>query len=559
MIQTLQTIPSTYTSVRQACAWWQESQTDMIVVAGPEARDYLQTQITQDISNLEKGQGISAALVNRKGQISALFQVFCQNTELFWLLPENDSERLFNHLESYHFVEKLTLKKESGYVLFKLAGPETERLIQQISGKKWALLNANSLVSIAIPGGSAWLIPQFIYGESGAMLLCLLEQVEALKSLFAKQFQIPELEPEAQEILRIEAGLPKFGTEILDDTLLPETGLEMERVSYNKGCYLGQEVIARIKAYGRVPKALMGLVFVDKAPSPGLLLIEGKKLGEITSISWSPQRKAFIALAYIHKKWRQDGLSLDFECQNLSYSAVVCRLPFYLPPSTKQQAEKLYEEALSIFAGSQEERAIPLLEAAIQKDPQLIDAYESLGVILSRQGRHIDAIEVIKQWVEIAPDEPMAHTNLSRFYMLLGDKPTAEEHMAEAARLSMRKEMSQQQAKQAIAQDRAQKEQMLAMFQEVLESEDPDDLVANFGLGKAFVDLERYLEAIPYLKKAVEIDPYYSAAYLQLGKALEQSQQLPEAREIYLAGIEAASEKGDLMPKKEMEARLLGL
>jgi tetratricopeptide (TPR) repeat protein len=93
------------------------------------------------------------------------------------------------------------------------------------------------------------------------------------------------------------------------------------------------------------------------------------------------------------------------------------------------------------------------------------------------------------------------------------------------------------------------------MFHEVLEI-DPDDSVATFGLGKAYMQLSNYADAVPHLKKASEVQKDYSAAYLELGKCFEFLGQIEEAIGAYRQGIEAANRKGDLMPMREMERRL---
>jgi len=553
-------VSPTYWQVRQAAAWWWEPETQLIEVSGPEAASYLQTQITQDVLKLEPGQGALAALVDRKAHIRSLFSLHRSGPERFWLLPQAQGEALFQHLEQFHFSEKLVLSQQQDWLRLRLEGPGSPEIISQFSGQSLVNLPRFSIQSVALPGGSAWLIPDSLSGESGALLLLKAEYREALISLLQTQLGLPELEAEALEMLRLEAGWPRYGPDMDSETQLPETGLEKQMVSYDKGCYLGQEVMARIRTYGVVPRALIGLVFADAAPQQaGDLRKDGKSIGRLTSLGWSPQLQRPVALAYLHKKWRESGQQLSFDLDGQSYSAEVRRLPLYTPSSASEQAQELYQQALLVFAEADESQAIPLLQAAIRKDPLLADAYESLGVMLSRQGQHQEAIAVMQQLTEVDPAEPMAHTNLSRFHMLLGDKDTAEAHMAEATRLNMLKQQASVQAQQMAQREREQKQQMMAMFQEVLEHEDPQDLVANFGLGKALADFERYAEAVPYLQQAVAIDPFYSAAYLQLGKALEQTGEREAARGIYARGIEAAAEKGDLMPLKEMEQRRAAL
>ncbi|MBF2053889.1 MAG: tetratricopeptide repeat protein [Candidatus Sericytochromatia bacterium] len=545
-----------YQAVRQTCAWWPESEQRAIVVEGPDAGSYLQTQLTQDVLKLDIGQGALAALVDRKAHVRAILSLHRQQAERFLLLPVMGAEALLAHLEQFHFMEKLSLSEERWQRL-RLEGPQSLDLLQQIAPLPLEKLQRWQIKSLVFPGGSGWLIPDSFSGESGFLLLARPEQQAPLQQLLTQQLKIPQAEPEVLEWLRLEAGQPLPGQDMTAETQLPETGLEKQAVSYDKGCYLGQEVIARIHAYGVVPRALVGLVLDSSQPDlklPAAFQIEGKKAGEITSLGWSPQLQRPVALAYLHKKWRENGRQVQLDSDGHSLSAEVRRLPLYTPLPPEARARQLYEQALDIFAHQGEAEAIPMLQSAIRLDPQLADAYESLGVLHSRLGQHEAAIEVMQQLTRIAPEEPMAHTNLSRFYMLLGDKPTAENHMAEATRLNMLRQQRQQQQQQAEAA--AQKAALIAMFREVLTEEDPDDLVANFGLGKALVDSENYSEAVIYLEKAATVDPFYSAAYLQWGKALEALGQTAQARAVYSRGMEAAAEKGDLMPLKEMEQRL---
>jgi folate-binding protein YgfZ len=548
----------TYWKARQACVWWENNLNDVIWAEGKDAASYLQSQITQDILKLEVGQGIPAALVDRKGHIQSLFSVHRYQETRYLLVPENNSAKLFEHLEAFHFVEEVSLQK-TALTRIHLEGPQTADILKTLTGKVLNSIGLESIHSAAVPGGSALLISQSLLAEDGVTFFLEEAQKVSFIQLLQEQLNLPQLSDKAYHCLRIEAGKPLWGQDLNAETQLPSTGQEVDRVSYDKGCYLGQEVIARIRSYGVPPYKLMGFQFDGEPPALGAFDIEGKKRGEWTSICWSPQYEKHLALGYLHKSYRESGKQLELTQEDQSYKVEIKRLPFYTPPDKKTQAQALYDQALNAFAEDQETMAIGLLQSALEKDVQLADAYESLGVILSRQGRHQEAIEIMKQLTEIAPEEPMAHTNLSRFYMLLGDKATAEEHMAEATRLDMLKKMSVQKQEALVAEDRARKIDMIEMFKEVLETEDAEDLVANFGLGKALVDLERYEEAEAYLQKAVKIDPFYSAAYLQLGKALSAQDKQTKARQVYTQGIQAASEKGDLMPMKEMEQRLLAL
>ena len=549
---------ASYWKVRQACAWWESDTQNPIRVSGKDAASYLQSQITQDILPLEVGQGTAAALVDRKAHIQSLFTVHRKDVNEYLLVPTCGSEKLYDHLEAFHFVEDVSITREQNLVGLRVEGPQCFKIFQTLSGINLNQAQAFDIRSAAVSGGSATLIVDNISGESGVLLLMPDSLKNAFIQVLTQQMQIERLEPLSYEALRLEAGYAVFGQDMTEDTQLPATGQESFRVSYNKGCYLGQEVIARIHTYGVVPYKLMGGMSDEPIPE-GEFKINAKKQGEITSSGWSPTYEQYISLGYVHKNVRHPGESYTLQFETGTYAVEIRRLPFYTPPTQSEQARLMYEQALDVFAEDQEQNAVQLLYSAIEKYSHLADAYESLGVILSRMGQHEEAIRIMKQLTEIDPEEPMAHTNLSRFYMLIGDKQTAEDHMAEATRLDMQKRSTVMQQEALKVQERAQKENMISMFKEVLETEDSEDLVANFGLGKALVDLERFEEAESYLQKAVEIDAYYSAAYLQLGKALTENGKPEDARQIYEQGIKAAAEKGDLMPMKEMEQRLMGL
>src|SRR5204863_252374 len=106
----------------------------------------------------------------------------------------------------------------------------------------------------------------------------------------------------ALDILRIESGIPRFGVDMDETNLAPETGIESRAISYTKGCYIGQEVISRIRTYGQVAKALRGLE-CEVLPKRGdKLLLDGKEVGCVTSAVFSPVLKTNIALGYVRRE-----------------------------------------------------------------------------------------------------------------------------------------------------------------------------------------------------------------------------------------------------------------
>jgi folate-binding protein YgfZ len=137
---------------------------------------------------------------------------------------------------------------------------------------------------------------------------------------------------QAFEIARIEAGIPRFGADMDETNLPPETGIEARAISYTKGCYIGQEVIARIRTYGQVAKALRGLRLADNLkdlPHRGDKLYLGdKEIGYVTSAIASPTLKSNIALAYIRREANQIGTELTLRTTAGESSVRIVQLPF---------------------------------------------------------------------------------------------------------------------------------------------------------------------------------------------------------------------------------------
>ena len=120
-----------------------------------------------------------------------------------------------------------------------------------------------------------------------------------------------ELAAAEAELIRIEQGRPLFGREMDEDTLPPEAGVEDRAVSYHKGCYIGQEVISRIKSVGHVNRHLVGLTFTGGLPAlPASLTHEGREGGRMTSALFSPNLQKVIALGIVKRDYARSGTQL---------------------------------------------------------------------------------------------------------------------------------------------------------------------------------------------------------------------------------------------------------
>lgn len=565
---------------RTGVALWLRNDYTFVRFTGPDTSSWLHSQTTNDVNALESGQGHSDAILDRQGRLQGHFTLHRWDDE-YWMLIENSQvEHTLQHLDDHKFIEEVEVEP-SGDALEQLViqGPKTLPLLSRIMDSKDALgtellpRDPYGVHPIEILGYEVLAFRLTMTREDGFVLVG--EQGECasiLEQLLSQDvdFPVTQIDSNAQDTLRIEAGIPKFGVDMGTTRLIPETTLERNSISYEKGCYLGQEVVARLKAYGSVKRALMGLTFIDGTPDDlqalvgSAISVDGKRVGLITSTTFSPTLNASIALAYLDRDHRTPDTVLDAILDGLDtpLRLQIGVLPLYTAPSREEHAQNLYTEALDMFQADlddSDESAIPLLKEAILLSPEYEDAYEVLGVILNRHHRVDEAIYYMKHLKALNPNSVMAHTNLSVFYLAKGMIEEAEVEKAQSAVLQIQRATDDRKAHEMAQQERDRIKQeasgRIAMFEEVLEI-DPDDSVATFGLGKAYMQLNRYDEAIPHLHHATEVQKDYSAAYLDLGKCYEFLQQTEDAIETFQAGIAVASRKGDLMPMREMERRL---
>jgi folate-binding protein YgfZ len=264
---------SSYRAAREALAH-RARNTAVIDVAGADRESFLQGQLTQEVRDLAVGEGRAAAALTPKGKLIFVARLIGMADRFRLLLPWASREPALAHLRKFAAFQKVTVEDGSDLLLrIGLYGPEAPRIGPPPGG--WALSAADEL-------SAEWLLPR---GRKD----------EALQRL-ARNGSI-EIDEDTADVLRVEAGRPRFGRDI-DGTNLPdEAGLE-NAISRTKGCYVGQEIVARRQTYGRMPRRLVGFRFPDGPLRPGAVLRRagseetepGKaEAGRVTSLALSPR------------------------------------------------------------------------------------------------------------------------------------------------------------------------------------------------------------------------------------------------------------------------------
>ena len=320
-----------YTALRESAGVLDLSFRSRLCVLGSDRRIFLNGQVTNNVKDLKPGQGCYAALITAKGKMESDLNIYCLENELLLDFEPGLSTAVQARLEKYIIAEDAQVADvASDYGLLSVQGPRAAAVLESLGfAFPQKLLAAIRIADAAL--GEIYLTNQPRTGTSGfdlfiptAPLPRVAERLHAAGGHFCGWA--------ALEIARIEAGLPRFGQDMDNTNLPPEAGLESRAVSYSKGCYIGQEVIARIRTYGQVAKTLRGLLFPGDLPelaAKGAKIFHGdKEVGAITSAAVSPRLKANIALGYVRREANTPGTELMVAIRDAKFPARIVELPF---------------------------------------------------------------------------------------------------------------------------------------------------------------------------------------------------------------------------------------
>lgn len=535
---------------------------EVVEITGEDSRSFLDAQLPADIQSLSEGSGVYTAYLDRKGRVNQDL-VLLDLGDRFWaLLPHELTDAFIEKLNHYLIREQVTVKDFSGlYTVMELHGPRTPEIMAGVSGTK-VELDPYCHRNLDFDGVTVRFVSNPWTGMVGGHLVVKTPDVSAVRNLLLRAGGEDLIEPpaDALELLRIEGGHPRFGVDMDERTLLLELG-RPDMVSHNKGCYLGQETVARVHSRGQVNRVLMGLLIEGSTvPEPGTPLVQGDAVvGETKSACFSPSLDRVIALAMVRRTAAFPDTVVHLRMTEELVAATVQNLPVYQTPGPKELSRDLYLKGMEAFKGDRFEEAFALFERATLLYPGLFDAYESAGVCLERLGRMDEAEEAMENLVAMAPDHVMGWTNLSRYQAQRGKIQEAEKTMGHVSFLIMKQEAGNKAAARAVKEEaetrKARLTERIDLFRQVLEM-DSEDVVANFGLGKLLLDLERFAEAVPHFKTAAANQKNYSMAYKHLATCLIEEGEIREAEAVLRTGIEAATKKGDLIPKRDMTRKL---
>lgn len=313
---TTDTVASGYRSLTEGCGLLDHSERGKLALTGSEAKDFLQGQVTNDVVALEPGQGCYAAFLTHKGKMRGDLRVLDLGPELFLDCERVALQELFTLIRRFKLGRDVELHKrtlERG--LLSLIGPEA----RAVAGAEALPATEHANVASEIAEARVWLIAT----DRGVDVLCDAGDTTSVRSVLeqAGAAAVPEA---AAEVLRVETGRPRYGVD-LDASVIPqEAGLNDRAVSFTKGCYVGQETVARLFYKGKPNRHLRGLRLSSVAQGGDELRLGEKAVGRLGTVAVSPVHGP-IGLALVR---REAAPGDALEVGDGDVTAEVVALPF---------------------------------------------------------------------------------------------------------------------------------------------------------------------------------------------------------------------------------------
>ena len=315
-IGTLPELDAQYRAMREGAGLLDRSDRGKLLIRGADAAEFLHSQLTNEIEGLAPGEGCYAALLDRKGHIRADMRVLHLSTGDLWIDTEPiAAEALGRHLEMYKVGREVEVEDVSGaWAISSLIGPAAAAVAvidapSPEHAQRFVERDGIEILAVAT--------------DLGLDLITRGEQAEALAERL-RAAGAAEVSEAAAEIVRVESGRPRFGAEMGPETMPAEAGIVERAISFSKGCYIGQEPVARLHYKGKPNRQLRGLRLSEPVEAGDRLLLGEREVGRVGTFALSPDLGR-IGLAVVRRE-ASPGDRLDVAGRTAS--AEVIELPF---------------------------------------------------------------------------------------------------------------------------------------------------------------------------------------------------------------------------------------
>ena len=289
MAATAETLAADYRALTEGVGLVDRSERGKLALTGSEAKTFLHGQVTNDVEGLEPGQGCYAAFLTHKGKMLGDLRVLDLGDELLLDTERVALQELFNMIRRYKLGRDVELQKRTlELALLSLVGPDARRvagasdLVDEHANRRAEIAGVPVVLAATDVGVDVFVPAEGVGAVRGAL------------------DAVPVSE-EAAEVLRVERGRPRYGVDLDENVIPQEAGLNDRAVSFTKGCYVGQETVARLHYRGKPNRRLRGLRLSSPATSGDVLRLGEKQVGRLGSVALSPLHGP-IALALVRRE-----------------------------------------------------------------------------------------------------------------------------------------------------------------------------------------------------------------------------------------------------------------
>ena len=317
-----------YSAIHDGVALIDRSQVGRLSVAGEDALDLLNRLSTNELSDLETGKGVLTVLTSNKGRIVDLLFVLRQAGSLLVLTSPQTRGKVAEWIDFYTIIEDVTVDDVTEKTaMLSLVGPVAGSLLGDKAGQEVSALGLRESAGVNLGGVEATVIRTDFLGLRAYDVAVQADSSPGLWTDLVQAGARPT-STEAMEAVRVEQGVPAYGSELGEDYNPLEANL-IAYVSFSKGCYVGQEVVARLKTYDKVQKRLVGLLwdFQSVLTPSARLMNEGKQVGVVTSVARSQHLGRGIGLGYVRKAYVEPGTELLAAFDEGELAVEVAELP----------------------------------------------------------------------------------------------------------------------------------------------------------------------------------------------------------------------------------------
>ncbi len=307
-----QDVVSQHTALTRGCGVIDVSDRSLIELTGKDRQSFLHNMCTNDIKRLTPGDGCEALFTNPQGKVLGHVFVFCQADSLVIDTVPGQSSALLAHLDRYLIREDVQLHDRSDqWSELLVSGTESPRVLESLMGDE-PPQQPMSHSTTAIRGAEVRVCYSQFSGKHSYFIRCAATVLQSVMQAL-EAGGATKCGADAMDIARIETGSPLYGRDITERNLPQEVGRDDPAISFVKGCYIGQETVARIDALGHVNWLLVGVKFTgDEVPTSGTELSRDEKVvGHVTSAAFSPRLNTPIALAYVRRGSTEAGTALE--------------------------------------------------------------------------------------------------------------------------------------------------------------------------------------------------------------------------------------------------------